>query len=98
MKIPVCPTDHAEIPAQVEIARLVDWGVPIDAYLFNAAQVGTRFAASVYFDRSGVSADGMTVATPPVCDVMKVHGFEMVRSVCGGDHYVIVSRLAEIQK
>lgn len=89
----VGPTEHAEIPVLVENARLVDWGVPIDAYLFNAAKVGTRFAASVYFDRSGASGNGMTVATPPVGYVMKAHGFEMVRSVCGSDHYVIVSRL-----
>ncbi|WP_122762014.1 hypothetical protein, partial [Pseudomonas viridiflava] len=78
----------------VEAARGVDWGVPIDAYLMNAAKVGSRFAASVYLDRSGTAANGVTVATPPVFHVAKIRGFEMVRSVCGSDHYVIVSRLS----
>lgn len=94
MKMLAAPTEDAEIPAQVAIARLINWGVSIDAFLVNAAMVGTRFAASVYLDRSGASANGMTIATPPVDQVMTIQGFEMVRSVCGCDHYVIVSRLS----
>lgn len=93
MKTLVTSADDVEIPAQVAVARLIDWGVPIDAFLVDAARVGSRFAARVYLDRSGASADGMTVATPPVSEVAKNQGFEMVRSVCGSDHYVIVSRL-----
>ncbi|MEE4075173.1 hypothetical protein V2I49_07500 [Pseudomonas viridiflava] len=94
MKMLVPPTEGAEIPAQVAIARLIDWGVSIDAFLVDAARVGTRFAASVYLDRSGASVNGMTIATPPVYPVMTIQGFEMVRSVCGSDYYVIVSRLS----
>lgn len=73
MTMLVPPTEGAEIPAQVAIARLIDWGVSIDAFLVDAARVGTRFAASVYLDRSGASVNGMTIATPPVYPVMAVH-------------------------
>ncbi|MBL3874883.1 hypothetical protein EGV01_23485, partial [Pseudomonas syringae pv. theae] len=57
MTMLVPPTEGAEIPAQVAIARLIDWGVSIDAFLVDAARVGTRFAASVYLDRSGASVN-----------------------------------------
>lgn len=90
--------DAAEIPDGVEKARGVDWGVPIDAYLMNAAQVGSRFAASVYCDLSGASADGMTILTPPVRQLAKVGRFEMLQSLCGNDHYVVVTRFNSEEK
>ena len=93
MKVPLHVVDCNQIPSEVEIARKIDWGVPVDAYLMNAAKVGDRFAASVYLDRSGASINGMTVATPPVRKVATVRSFEMVQSVCGSDHYIIVTRL-----
>ncbi|ARD13741.1 hypothetical protein [Pseudomonas savastanoi] len=93
MKMLATPTEDVDIPPQVAAARLIDWGVSIDAFLVNAARVSTRFAASVYLDRSGALANGMTIATPPVYQIMTIQGFELVRSVCGSDNYVIVSRL-----
>lgn len=88
-------SDQVEVPPEVEIARAIDWGVPIDAYLTNAARVGTRFAASVYLDRSGVSANGMTVITPPVREVVRIQGLKMLQSISGTDHYVIVTRMSD---
>lgn len=88
-------SDQVEVPPEVEIARAIDWGVPIDAYLTNAARVGARFAASVYLDRSGVSANGMTVITPPVREVARIQGLEMLQSISGTDHYVIVTRMSD---
>lgn len=87
-----------EIPCEVENAKGIDWGVPIDAYLMNAAQVGSRFAASVYCDLSGVSADGMTIVTPPVRGIGNAGGFEMLQSLCGNDHYVVVTRFDRDKK
>ena len=83
------------LPQQVEQATRVAWGVKIDAYLMDAAQVGDRITASVYCDLSGVSSDGMTVVTPEVRAVRQVRGFTLVRSLTGQDHYVIVSKLSE---
>ncbi|WP_241032736.1 hypothetical protein [Pseudomonas viridiflava] len=95
IKLPAGGANSYELPQDVETARSIDWGVPIDAYLMNAAMVGDRFAASVFLDRSGVCANGMTVATPPLRSVMTIRGFEMMKSVCGADYYVIVSRLRD---
>lgn len=83
------------LPQQVEQATRVDWGVTIDAYLMDAAQVGDRITALVYCDLSGVSSDGMTVVTPEVRAVRQVRGFTLLRSLTGQDHYVIVSKLSE---
>lgn len=94
MKTLISANDEVEIPPEVEFARAIDWGVPIDAYLTNAARVGTRFAASVYLDRSGMSADGMTVITPSVREVARIEGLEMLQSISGNDHYVIVTRMS----
>lgn len=94
----VRPGNALEIPGEVEKAKGVDWGVLIDAYLVDAAQVGNRFAASVYRDLSGVSADGMTILTPPVRQLAKVGKFEMLQSLCGNDHYVVVTRFNSEEK
>lgn len=83
------------LPQQVEQATRVAWGVKIDAYLMDAAQVGDRITALVYCDLSGVSNDGMTVVTPEVRAVRQVRGFTLVRSLTGQDYYVIVSKLSE---
>lgn len=82
------------IPDGVEKAKGIDWGVPIDAYLMNAAQVSNRFAASVYSDLSGASEDGMTILTPPVRQLARVEKFELLQSLCGNDHYVVVTRFS----
>ena len=78
------------LPAEIVKARDIDWAVHIDAYLTQAAKVGDRYVALVYGDRSGVSLDGMTVATPPIECVLVRGGFKLMRSV-GGDYYVIAS-------
>ncbi|WP_256680250.1 hypothetical protein [Pseudomonas sp. Marseille-P9899] len=78
------------IPQEVGRAQDVEWGVCIDAYLRNAARVGQRYAAEVYFDQSGASENGMTVATPPLRCVEVRQGFKLMRSMAGG-HYVIAS-------
>ena len=83
------------LPQQVEQATRVAWGVKIDAYLMDAAQVGDRITALIYCDLSGVSSNGMTVVTPEVRAVRQVRGFTLVRSLTGQDHYVIVSKLSE---
>ena len=87
-------TDSSEVPFEVQASRCIDWGVLIDAFLVNAAPVGERFVATVYSDRSGVLLDGMTVVTPPLRSVTMNQGFEMLRSVSGADHYVVVTRLS----
>lgn len=78
------------LPPDVVRAQDVDWSVGVDAYLFGAARVGQRYVALVYSDQSGVSENGMTVATPPVRCVDEREGFKLVRTVAG-DHYVIIS-------
>lgn len=78
------------IPDEIIRAQGVQWGVCIDAYLLNAARAGQRYAAEVYFDLSGVSENGMTVATPPLRCVEIRHGFKLMRSAMG-DHYVFAS-------
>lgn len=78
------------IPHEVSRAQGIEWDVCIDAYLHNAARVGQRYAAEVYFDQSGSSENGMTVATPPLRCVDVRQGFKLMRSMAGG-HYVIAS-------
>ncbi len=82
------------LPMGVVWATDIDWGVTVDAYLMNAARVGNRYAALVYRDLSGASCDGMTVVTPEVRTVSERGGYTLVRSLCGADHYVVVSELA----
>lgn len=82
-----------EIPSAVIRAQAMDWGVTIDAYLYDAARVGQRYAAIVYGDRSGASLDGMTVATP-LLELVKAHsGFKLMRTPRGDHHFLIVSEL-----
>lgn len=78
------------IPEEITRAQGVGWGVCIDAYLLNAVRVGQRYAAEVYFDQSGVSENGMTVATPPLKCVEVRQGFKLMRSA-SGDNYVFAS-------
>jgi hypothetical protein len=79
------------LPNEVVQAIAQDWGVLVDAYLFNAACVGDRFAATVFCDRSGMASDGMTVATQPVHLVATRGGFKLLRTLDGADHYVVVT-------
>ncbi|TDK54031.1 hypothetical protein E1508_17010 [Pseudomonas moraviensis] len=72
------------------MAQGIDWPVHIDAYLSSAAKFGERYVALIYCDGSGVSENGMTVATPAVECVDVKMGFKLMRSA-GGDHYVITS-------
>ena len=78
------------LPPEIVLAQAIDWPVHIDAYLSDAAKLGDRYVALVYGDRSGVSENGMTVATPVLECVDVREGFRLMRSA-GGDHYVIAS-------
>lgn len=80
-------------PSEVIEAQAIEWEVTVDAYLSDAARVGRRYAAVVYSDRSGVSQNGMTIATPPLEFVEAKEGFKLMRSLSGRDHYVITSEL-----
>lgn len=80
-------------PSEVIKAQGIDWNVPVDAFLADAARAGRRYAALVYGDRSGVNQDGMTIATPPLEYIEIKSGFKLMRSVSGGDYYVITSEL-----
>ena len=86
------------IPAEVLEAQQVQWDVRIDAYLTQAARVGTRYAASVFLDRAGLIADGTTVATPEVKTVEEKQGFVLLQSLCGNDHYVIANWLTDSER
>ncbi|WP_205858438.1 hypothetical protein [Pseudomonas viridiflava] len=79
------------MPCEVIQAMSHDWGVPVDAYLFNAARVGDRFAATVFCDRSGVVPDGVTVATNPVSLIAVRGAFKLFQTLNGADHYVLVT-------
>lgn len=68
-----------------------DWGVVVDAYLFNAARVGDRFAATVFCDRSCRVPDGVTVATNPVRQISARSAFKLLQTLDGADHYVLVT-------
>lgn len=85
--------DVPPVPLKVLAAKRIQWGVVVDAYLINAAKVGTRYTAMAFSDRSGLIQDGETVATPPVKPVAEQQGFVLLQSLCGGDHYVLVSWL-----
>lgn len=84
-------TGEKDPPAAVIHARKIDWGVPVDAFLADAAKVGDRYAAKAYGDQSGRAEDGDTVVTPPVTFLTSDGTYKLFRSVCGRDHYVIVS-------
>lgn len=84
----------ASVPQEVGQAQGMVWGVPIDAYLADAARVGDRFVAKAYADLSHRIADGSTITTPPVRLVRAQGSFRLIQSVSGHDHYVIVSDYA----
>ncbi len=86
-----------DVPPEVIQAQSIDWGVAVDAYLVNAARVGRSYAALVYDDQSGVSLNGMTVATPPLVLVEARLGFKVMRTLSGQSHYVIASELDQPQ-
>lgn len=83
--------DEENIPADVKKASRINWGVLVDAYLINAARVGSRYAGTLYFDCAGSISNGETVVTPPVRKLTSRGDFCLVQSTCGKDHYVIVS-------
>jgi hypothetical protein len=82
-----------KVPGAVIRAQSMVWGVTIDAYLYDAARVGQRYAAIVYGDKSGASLDGMTVATPPLELVKAQSGFKLMRTPGGNQNFLIVSEL-----
>jgi len=92
MKRTIAEVLPSSIPSEVLQASAIDWEVMVDAYLFGAAFVGGCYAARAFLDRSGEIDDGMTVLTPVVRVMVERNGFVLVRSLCGQDHYVIVSR------
>ncbi len=69
----------------------LDWRVSVDAYLIDAARVGTRYAAIAFCDQSGASSNGMTVATPPVRHVATRGAFKLLQTLDGADNYVLVT-------
>lgn len=79
------------IPPAVLAASTEQWGVLVDAYLFDAVPVGNRFAATAYLDLSGSIDDGATVATPPVRAIEQRESFILLQSLCGSDYYVIAT-------
>ncbi|SDG12949.1 hypothetical protein [Phytopseudomonas seleniipraecipitans] len=83
--------DVKAIPANVERASRIDWGVPIDAYLTEAARVGDRVTATLFLDFAGVIGNGETVVTPPLRKITSRGDLQLVQSACGHDHYIIVS-------
>lgn len=83
--------DSNHIPVEVVRASSLNWGVLIDAYLIDAARVGDRFAASIFLDCAGAIADGETVVTPPLRELSARGDLRLMQSVCGTDHYIIVS-------
>lgn len=89
--------DKENIPADVEKASRIEWGVLIDGYLTNAARVGSRFTATLFLDCARLISNGETVVTPPVRKVTSRGEFSLVQSACGQDHYVIVSELASMR-
>lgn len=89
--------DKENIPADVEKAARIDWGVLVDGYLTNAARVGSRFTATLFLDCARLIGNGETVVTPPVRKVRSRGNFCLVQSACGQDHYVIVSEHASMR-
>lgn len=86
----VAGRQNVEVPVEVIRAQSMDWGLAIDAYLYDAARVGDRYAAVVYGDKSGASLDGMTVGTPPLELVNTQSGFKLMRTPGGEHHFLIV--------
>lgn len=84
------------IPPAVIQALDEEWGVLIDAYLTDAAKVGTRFAATIFFDQAGVISNGETVVTPPLRSLSRRKNFWLMQSECGRDHYVVVSHYSPL--
>lgn len=93
LKLPEKLLKEQHLPIEVTRAQRVNWGVFVDAFLMNAAKVGNRFAAEVYGDRSGLIANGTTVATAPVRSIARVDGFQLLQTLNAGDHYVVVTEL-----
>ena len=85
-----------KIPPAVPRASREDWGVLVDAYLTDAAQVGQRFAATLFFDQAGVISNGETVVTPPLRRLGRRGDFWLMQSECGQDHYVVVSNFCHL--
>ncbi|AXA68180.1 hypothetical protein CE139_21050 [Pseudomonas oryzihabitans] len=81
------------VPQVVLEAKSVDWGVAVDAYLFEAGQIGGHYSARAYFDCSGQIGDGETVLTPPVRSIRRARGFTLLQSESGRDYYVLVSSI-----
>ncbi|MND79431.1 hypothetical protein D3C76_435910 [compost metagenome] len=81
------------VPQAVLNAKSVDWGVAVDAYLFEAGRIGGHYSAHAYFDCSGQIRDGETVLTPPVRPIRRAQGFTLLQSESGGDYYVLVSSI-----
>lgn len=79
------------LPGEVVQAMSLDWGVLIDAYLFDAGRVGNRYAATVFCDRSGKVPDGMTVATQPVRKIGVRGAYKLLQTLDAADHYVLVT-------
>lgn len=82
---------YHHVPEAVLKARRIDWGLLVDAFLFDAAPFGDRFIATVFSDFSGRINDGETVFTPPLRRLEKREGFVLTQSITGRDHYVIVT-------
>lgn len=80
-----------DVPECVLQASRIDWGLLVDAFLFNAAPFEDRFVATVFYDYSGAIRNGETVITPPLRNLETRQGFVLARSTSGRDHYVIVS-------
>ncbi len=98
LKLPPEPPRAEPVPLEVMRARQLDWGVLVDAYLVQAARVGRRYAAVVYFDHSGAATNGSTIATPPVQEIASIEGFRLLQTLDRSDHYVIVSTLSEAKR
>lgn len=81
-----------DVPEAVLQASRIEWGLLVDAFLFNAASFEDRFVATVFYDYSGAIRNGETVITPPLRSLEERQGFVLARSTSGKDHYVIVSR------
>lgn len=81
------------VPQAVLDAKSVDWGVVVDAYLFEAGRFADHFTARAYCDFSGQVGDGETVLTPPVKVIRRENGFTLLQSQSGDDHYVLVSSI-----
>ena len=84
-----------DVPECVLQASRIDWGLLVDAFLFNAAPFEDRFVATVFYDYSGAIRNGETVITPPLRNIERRQGFVLARSTSGRDYYVIVSSYSD---